>query len=276
MRYIPLADGRKLDLMEPLVMGVINCTPDSFADRSETSEKAIELARQMIDEGADILDIGGESSRPGSEPVSFDVELERIMPVVESIRRYSDIPLSIDTYKAVVAKNALAAGVDIINDISALGMDDDMAGVVAGFECPVILMHMKGTPKTMQDCPHYDDVLKEIAEFFEKRINYAKCRGVSERKIILDPGIGFGKRRVDNLVIIKHLSEFKRLGRPLMLGASRKRFIGEITGKEVDKRVDGSLAVAALAVLSGADIIRAHDVARTKDAAAMAVAVREV
>jgi len=276
MKSIPLADGRKLDLARPLVMGIINCTPDSFAVRYETTEKAVAQARRMIDEGADIIDVGGESSRPGSDPVPTEVELERVLAVIEKIRSISDISVSIDTVKAVVAEKALTAGANIVNDISALLFDAAMSEVVVRFGCPVVLMHMKGTPKTMQDDPYYDDVIKEIADYFEQKIEFATTRGIAEEKIILDVGIGFGKRTVDNLMLLKHLSDFKKFGRPLMIGASRKRFIGELTGEDVDKRIDGSLAGAAMAVLNGADIIRVHEVAQTRNVVDMAAAVREV
>ncbi len=273
---ITLTDGRKLDFTRPQVMGIVNCTPDSFADRSDTTEKAINSARRMIDEGADIIDIGGESSRPGSDPVTLEAELERVIPVIENIRSFSDIPLSIDTTKAAVAEKALTAGANIINDISALAFDSEMAEVAARHGCPVVLMHIRGNPKTMQDDPHYDDVIKEVVDYFSGRIDYAVSRGIDNSKIILDVGIGFGKRTVDNLMLIKHLDAFKKFGRPLLVGASRKRFIGELTGMDTDKRLEGSVAVASMAVQNGADIVRVHDVAQTKQAVAMAAAVREV
>jgi len=276
MDAISLTGGRQLDFTSPLVMGVVNCTPDSFAVHSETEEQALSLARRMIDEGADIIDFGGESSRPGSEPVPLEMELTRVIPVIEKIRSFSEIPLSIDTTKAAVAEKALTAGVDIINDISALAFDPDMAGIAARYGCPVVLMHIKGKPKTMQDDPYYDDVIKEVADYFEDRIEFAGGRGIDREHIILDVGIGFGKRTVDNLKLIKHLDAFRRFDRPLMVGASRKRFIGELTGMATDNRLEGSVAVAAMAVANGADIVRVHDVAQTKQAVAMAAAVREV
>lgn len=276
MDAISLTDGRQLEFTRPLVMGVVNSTPDSFAVRCETETDAVATARRMIDEGADIIDIGGESSRPGSEPVPLDMELARVLPVIEKIRLLSNIPLSIDTTKAPVAEKALTAGVDIINDISALAFDPEMAGVAARYGCPVILMHIKGKPKTMQDNPHYDDVLKEVSGYFEERIDYACRNGIDRDRIILDVGIGFGKRTVDNLKLIKNLNSFKHFGRPLMVGASRKRFIGEVTGMDADNRIDGSAAAAALAVANGADIVRVHDVAQTRQAVAVATAVREV
>lgn len=275
-KAISLTDGRKLDFSRPLVMGIVNCTPDSFAVHYPTRQEAIASARRMIDEGADILDIGGESSRPGSEPVELETELERVLPVIEAVRSFSDIPISIDTTKAAVAEKALTAGANIINDISALAFDPDMGNVAAHFNCPLVLMHIKGQPKTMQDDPHYDDVIKEVGDYFLERIGDATLSHIDKEKIILDVGIGFGKRMLDNLTLIKHLAEFKKYGCPLLVGVSRKRFIGELTGMDVDDRVNGSVAAAAMAVQNGADIVRVHDVAQTKQAVAMAAAVREV
>jgi dihydropteroate synthase len=256
-------------------MGIVNCTPDSFAVRYESNNVAIANARRLIDEGADILDIGGESSRPGSDPVDEDTELERVLPVIEVIRLSSDIPISIDTTKAAVAEKALTAGADIINDISALEFDHEMASVAVKHGCPVILMHIKGKPKTMQDEPHYDDVIIEVDEYFAERIRYAVSCGISETSIIVDVGIGFGKRTEDNLKLLKNLKTFRKYGRPLLIGASRKRFIGELTDTKVEDRLNGSLAVAALMADKGADIIRVHDVAQTKQVVAMTVAIRE-
>ena len=276
MKSINFADGRELSLDKPRIMGIINCTPDSFAVRSATPEIAIADAQQMIAESADLLDIGGESSRPGAEPVPIDEELRRIIPVIESIRGFSNIPISVDTNKAAVAEKALEVGADIINDISALQFDPEMVKVAAAGRVPVILMHMKGIPRTMQEKPHYDDVLGEIAAFFEERMAFAEVNKIPREKIILDVGIGFGKRLIDNLTLLKNLSYFKKYGRPLLTGASRKRFIGDITGKEVHERLSGSLAAAVLAVSNGADIVRVHDVTSTKDAVAVAAAMREV
>jgi dihydropteroate synthase len=276
MDAISLTDGRKLEFSRPLIMGIINCTPDSFAVNYADEAGAVACARRMIDEGADILDFGGESSRPGSEPVTEAMESERVLPVIEKIRSFSDIPISIDTTKAAVAEKALTAGADIINDISALAFDPAMAGLAARRGCPVVLMHIKGKPKTMQDNPRYDDVINEVAEYFADRIDYAEKQGIDRRQIILDVGIGFGKRLIDNLRLIRELGAFRRFGRPLMVGASRKGFIGALTGMEVDRRIDGSVAAAALAVQNGADIVRVHDVAPTKQAITVAAAIREV
>ncbi len=276
MQPIELSKGRRLEFSRPLIMGIINCTPDSFAVHFDSTAKAVDQARRMIDEGADIIDVGGESSRPGSDPVPPKDELARVIPVIEKIRVFSDIPVSIDTTKTAVAEKALTAGADIINDISALAFDPGMAGIAARFGCPVVLMHIKGRPKTMQDDPYYDDVIGEVADYFAERMGYAALHGIAGDKIILDVGIGFGKRTVDNLMLIKRLSAFRKFGRPLMVGTSRKRFIGQITGLDVDDRLEGSVATAALAVQNGADIVRVHDVAATRQAVAMAAAIREV
>ncbi|MDD4050932.1 MAG: dihydropteroate synthase [candidate division Zixibacteria bacterium] len=275
MKSITLADGRMLDLSGPLVMGIINCTPDSFAVHCSSLDEAVAMARRMIAEGADILDIGGESSRPGSNPVMTDIELARVIPVIEKIRTFSDIPLSIDTCKADVAEKALTAGANIINDITALAGDPAMADVAAKRDCPVVLMHIKGTPQTMQSDPRYDYVVGEVSEYFEQRMALAQSRGIAVDNIILDVGIGFGKRMIDNLMLIKYLRAFARFGRPLLIGLSRKRFIGDLTGKDAAERLNGSLAAAALAVSAGANIIRTHDVGPTKQAVTVAAAVRE-
>lgn len=275
MKTVSLADGRMLDLSRPLVMGIINCTPDSFAVHCSTLDQAVAMARQMIAEGADILDIGGESSRPGSTPIMADIESARVIPVIEQIRGFSEIPISIDTCKAAVAEKALTAGANIINDITALAADPAMAEVAASRNCPVVLMHIKGTPQTMQVDPRYDDVIGEVSEYFEERMTMATARGVGMDKIILDVGIGFGKRTIDNLMLIKYLGAFAKFGRPLLIGPSRKRFIGDLTGQDATERLSGSLAAAALAVSAGADIIRTHDVGPTKQAVTVAAAVRE-
>jgi dihydropteroate synthase len=250
----------------PLVMGVLNVTPDSFYDGGTylLRDTAIQRALQMIGEGADIIDVGGESTRPYSRPASLDEELHRVLPVIEGIRKQSDIPLSIDTYKADVARAAVTAGVDIINDISALTFDGAMADVAAETGAPVVLMHMKGTPRDMQVNPSYEDVVGEIAQFFHERIAFAKTRGIDEENIILDPGIGFGKRLEDNLAIIRDLARFKGLGRPVLIGTSMKSFIGRITGTDaIEDRAEGTLASVAISVWNGADIVRVHDVAGT-------------
>lgn len=252
---------------KPLVMGILNVTPDSFYDNGAffSRDRALDHALRMIDEGADIIDVGGESTRPFSEPTPLAEELARILPVIEAVRKHSDIPLSVDTYKAEVARAALLAGADIVNDISAMSFDDHMADVVAGAKAPVIIQHIKGTPRDMQKNPFYEDVTGEIREFFVERIAFAKARGIDEEDIIVDPGIGFGKQLQHNLTIIKELGRLKELGRPLLIGTSMKSFIGRIMGTTaLEDRVEGTLASVVMSVWNGADIVRVHDVARTR------------
>lgn len=222
----------------------------------------------MEREGADIIDIGGESSRPGAAPVDPDEELRRVLPVVKAMAKETDVCISIDTYRAATARAAIDAGAAIVNDISALRSDPDMPRLVADRGVPVILMHMKGTPRDMQDSPHYEDCVAEIDEFFEECIRFSAEQGIDKSKLILDPGIGFGKRLSDNLAVLGGLARFKRHRLPLMVGASRKSFIEMISpsGTPADRRLGGSLAAAIAAVLNGADIVRVHDVAETVEA----------
>ena len=260
-------NGIKLELNETKIMGVLNVTPDSFSDGNQyfDEDKAVKRALEMIVEGADIIDIGGESTRPGAKKVSAEIEIERVIPIIKKLRKQTDIPISIDTTKAEVAEKALQAGASILNDISALQFDAEMIKVLQNFpEVSVILMHMQGTPETMQDDPHYEDVIEEILTFFEERINFCEKKGISKKRIIIDPGIGFGKRQKDNLVILKKLSEFKCLGFPIMLGASRKSFIGKIYSSEASKRLAGSLASTAFAFQNDVNVIRIHDVQEHK------------
>jgi dihydropteroate synthase len=247
-------------------MGILNITPDSFYDggKHNKEEQAIEHAMTMIEEGADIIDVGGESTRPNAEPVSIDEELQRIVPVIEKIRARSDVFISIDTYKAKVAHEGCSAGADIINDISGLAFDVDMAPLAGRLGKHVVIMHIKGTPKDMQKDPHYDDVISEISDFFRRQMEVARQSGIAEDHIILDPGIGFGKRVEDNLKIIKMLGEFKKLGRLLLIGTSMKSFIGYITDSPVEERSEGSLASTVVSVMNGADILRVHDVKKTR------------
>lgn len=269
-RVIPLSGGRQLPLTRPLVMGVLNVTPDSFSDggRFNSPDRAVARALVMIDEGADVLDIGGESSRPGSEPVEVEEESRRVIPVIERVRAMSDICISIDTYHAATAEAALDAGADLINDISALRFDPAIAELAAARKTPVVLMHMQGTPRDMQQHPHYDDCVAEIVEFLRERAQYATAVGIDRSKLIVDPGIGFGKRLSDNLEILARLGEFKKLGLPIMIGASRKSFIGQLSqsGTEPSNRLGGSIAAAVTAVNNGADMLRVHDVAATVEA----------
>ena len=246
-------------------MGVLNVTPDSFSDGGQFLDprSAVQHALRMVEEGADIIDVGGESTRPFSGRVTADEELKRVIPVIREIRSRSDVLISIDTYRSAVAREACGAGADMVNDISALRFDPLMAETVAGLGVYVVLMHMKGTPEDMQTEPHYEDVIAEVADFLRERTAFATSRGVMEEDIILDPGIGFGKRMEDNLRIIKELRVFKEIGKPILVGASRKSFIGEVTGAPVEGRIDGSLASVAVSIWNGADIVRVHDVGKT-------------
>ena len=240
------------------IMGVLNVTPDSFSgDGITNAENAVEKAKEMVEEGADIIDVGGESTRPFSKPISELDEWKRVGPVLKKLMKEVDVPVSIDSYKPMIVKKALDSGASIINDISGL-RNKEMVKTAAKYDVPVIIMHMKGTPRNMQKKPEYRDVVGEIFSFFEKRIEYAENNGVD--KIIIDPGIGFGKNLEHNLEIIRRLKEFKSLGKPLLVGPSRKSFIGQILDLPAGKRLEGTLASAALCINNGADIIRVHDV----------------
>ena len=259
-------------------MGILNVTPDSFSDGGWylNTKSAVEHAKGMVQDGADIVDIGGESSRPGAEPVPVQVELERVLPVIKALSKKIDAPISIDTYKADVAKEALKAGASIINDISGLRFDTMMVKVAADADAPVIIMHMKGTSMDMQKRPVYKDVVKEILSFFKERICFAVKNGIKKNKIIIDPGIGFGKTVKHNLEIIKRLSEFKILGVPILLGPSRKSFIGKILNVDIDKRLEGTAAAVAISIANGANIVRVHDVKAMAEVARVAEAILRV
>ncbi len=248
------------------VMGILNVTPDSFHDggRYSSEENAVERALEMEENGADIIDIGGESTRPGSERISVEEELERVIPVIRELVPKINVPISIDTYKPEVAEEAVKAGADIVNDVFGL-RKESMAEKVAELDVPVIIMHMQGKPKDMQENPEYDDVVNDISSFFHERIEVAKEAGIKEENIIIDPGIGFGKELEHNLEILDRLDEFDSLGYPVLLGASRKSFLGEILGKKSEERLSGSLAVAALAVEKNVSVLRVHDVSETTD-----------
>jgi len=258
-----------------LIMGILNVTPDSFSDGGlfVSIESAIEHANKMIEDGADIIDIGGESTRPGAEAVPVDVELNRVIPVISELSKLTNVCISIDTYKSSVAKIAIDNGACIVNDISALS-DPDMAGVVAKSGVPIILMHKKGSPKDMQISPHYDSLIDEIIQYLQDKISIAEKSGISPDKIVIDPGIGFGKTVEHNLEILRRLGEFKSLGKPILIGTSRKSFIGKILNIDDPKdRVDGTSATVAIAIANGADIIRVHDVRQMKMVARMADAI---
>ena len=252
-----------------LIMGVVNVTPDSFYDggRYRDPAAAAEKALERAAAGADVVDIGGESSRPGSSPLSAAQEIARVIPVIERISGKIRLPLSIDTWKAPVAREALRAGAEIVNDISALRFDPEMAAVAAVSSGPVILMHMKGTPREMQEAPFYADVIGEIGAFFRERVAWAAERGIAPERVILDPGIGFGKLLPHNLEILRRLKEFARLGRPLLVGPSRKSFLGLILDRPPEERLFGTAAAVAAAILHGAHLVRVHDVREMKDVA---------
>jgi dihydropteroate synthase len=258
------ARHHSLDLGKKVhVMGILNVTPDSFSDGGLYLQptEALDHALEMAGDGADIIDVGGQSSRPGSEPVPESEELKRVIPVVERVHAQWDGPISIDTTRARVAEEALKAGASIVNDITAFTGDPDVARVTARFEAACVLMHMQGTPATMQDAPVYDDLVGEIARFLAKAIGTAAATGIGDDQIVVDPGIGFGKTTAHNLAILRHLPELKVLGKPILVGPSRKAFIGRVLDLQVDERLEGTLAAAAYAVTQGARILRVHDVA---------------
>ncbi len=244
------------------VMGILNVTPDSFSDGGKfiNPEIAKEAALKMINDGADIIDIGGESTRPGAEPVDLKTELERVIPLIEVIRKQSDIPLSIDTYKSAVAEKALNAGANFVNDISGLTFDPKMAKIIKKHNAAVCLMHIKGSPRNMQLDPRYENLIDEILAFLNQAIQSAIDTGINRNKILIDPGIGFGKTVKNNYTILRFLDEFKSLGQPVLVGLSRKSFIGKLLDLPVDQRLEGSLASLAAAIMNGADIVRVHDV----------------
>lgn len=245
------------------IMGILNVTPDSFSDGGKHFDKdsAIQRALQMAEDGADIIDIGGESTRPGSDAVDAKEEIKRTIPVIEALSKKINVPISIDTYKSEVAKIALETGASIVNDISGLRFDSSMPDVIAKHNVPVVIMHIKGTPKNMQQNPEYEALIPEIMDYFRESIAIGVRAGIDENKIIIDPGIGFGKSLEHNLEIINSIKEFKLLGKPTLIGLSRKSFIGKILGNESpDERLEGTAAAVAISILNGANIIRVHDV----------------
>ena len=269
---------REYDLSErTLIMGVLNITPDSFSDGGRFFEwtRAVEQGRKLAEEGADILEIGGESTRPGSQPVPEEEELRRVIPVIEALRPKISIPISIDTRKAAVAERALQSGAQMANYASALRFDAGLTEVVSRRKVPVVLMHLRGQPETMQADTHYDDLIGEIRGFFRERIDYAVSRGISRDRIILDPGIGFGKSMEEkhNLILLKELRSFRALGQPLMIGTSRKAFLGRILDLPPEEREEGTLATIAVAIQNGVNIVRVHEVRRTRRAVQVADAI---
>ena len=265
-----------LKIPAPTVMGILNVTPDSFSDggRFINPNIALRQAMTMVEEGASIIDIGGESTRPGAASTSEQQELDRVIPVIESVSSVADVLISIDTSKPLVMREAVAAGASIINDVAALQVDGAMAAA-AELKVPVCLMHMRGEPRSMQENPQYDDVVAEVAAFLAERVDACVAAGLNQDLIIVDPGFGFGKTHAHNVELLANLRQLRVRDRPLLAGISRKSTLGVLTGREVDERMPASVAAAVIAVMNGADIIRAHDVRATVDAVKVARAVLE-
>jgi len=252
----------------PKLMGIVNTTPDSFSDGGQFLQRdaAVEQGLRLVEAGADFLDVGGESSRPGATPVETSEEIDRVIPVVERLARETSVPISVDTTKADVARRALDAGAVIVNDISGLTFDPEMPKLCAETSCGVIAMHMQGTPQTMQQNPHYEgDVVEEICVYLQRRCAELQAAGIEASSLIIDPGIGFGKTAEHNLQILSRVNQFRELGYPVLIGHSRKRFLGKVLGKEVDERLFGTVGVAVALAAQGVDIIRVHDVAAVAD-----------
>jgi len=274
--YVLQARDKRLELgRRTRVMGVVNITPDSFYDGGRFLErsKAVECCLQLVEAGAHILDLGGESSRPGSQPVSADEELERILPVLQEVRKQVSVPISIDTYKSVVARETLKEGADIVNDISAFGLDPELPQVVAQWDAAVVLMHMRGTPQTMQEISPSQDILEEVQSDLKAAVSKAFENGISKERMIIDPGIGFGKTVEDNCKILNRLSFLETFDLPIMVGTSRKSFLGKILGLPAQERIWGSAASVAIAIMRGAHIVRLHDVAEMDQVAQISDAV---
>ncbi len=284
------SSGQKLNVMKlqyvnkslnpgegTIVCGILNLTPDSFSDGGiyYDRKKAVDRIKQMIDEGAGMIDIGGESSRPGAMPVPLEEERRRVLPVLEEIAGKIDVPVSIDTCKSRIAREALQTGADIVNDITSLRGDPDMGNVIAESGAGLILMHMQGKPRNMQENPYYKDVVSDIIEFLRDAVGRAASFGINTEKTIVDPGIGFGKRTEHNLEIIKRLPEMKSLGRPVLIGVSRKSVIGNVLNLSVNERIEGTAALVACVILKGADIVRVHDVKQMYRVARMVNAVKK-
>lgn len=274
---ISFADGERMDLSSDVrVMGVLNVTPDSFSDGGAilSPAAAVDAASRMVEDGADVVDVGGESTRPGAAAVTEDEEVRRVVPAIEAIKRELKVRVSVDTAKAKVARLAIEAGADMINDVSAF-TDPAMIRVVRDARAPVVVMHMRGTPRTMQQDTHYVDLLSSVVGFLRKRVEKAVAAGIADDKILVDPGLGFGKSAAGNLQILRELPTLRSVGRPIVIGASRKSFIGTALDLPLSERLEGSLAVAAFAAWHGAHVIRAHDVAATKRTTRMIDAIRK-
>lgn len=275
---ISFADGSRWDTGKRIyVMGVLNVTPDSFSDGGKffDTDAALRRAEEMVDEGADIIDVGGESTRPGSMSVDVQEELRRVIPVIERIKKKVQIKTSIDTCKSKVAMEAIKAGADMINDISGFAFDAAMPRIAAETKVPAVVMHIQGTPRTMQDNPRYDDLISEVSLFLRKSVKMGAEAGMDDDKIIIDPGIGFGKTVEHNLEIIRGLKTFKSLGRPILIGISRKSFIGKILDVDITERLEGGLAASAVAIMNGASLIRTHDIKETVRVAALLAPLRK-
>ena len=265
----------ELDLSTPRVMGIVNVTPDSFSDggKFNTTDKAVAHAMELVAQGADILDIGGESTRPGATPVPLEEELNRVIPVIKALVQVG-VPLSIDTYKPEVMRAAIDAGADIVNDVCAL-REPNALEIVAASKVGVCLMHMQGRPQTMQADPQYQDVVKEVTDFLAARLKASEQAGIARERIVLDPGFGFGKRTSHNLTLLNHLSSLQSLGLPLLIGLSRKSVLGQVVGSAVDERIHASIAASVVSVMRGANIVRVHDVKPTVDALKIVSAVMQ-
>jgi dihydropteroate synthase len=276
---VPTLDcaSRVLRLDRPQVMGIVNVTPDSFSDggRHDTTAAAVAHALRLVEEGADVLDVGGESTRPGAEPVDEATELARVLPVIEALVAKTAVPISVDTTKAAVMRAALAAGAGMVNDVMALRGDGALEAM-ASSKAAVVLMHMTGEPRTMQQAPAYDDVVGEVHRFLAERVFACEMSGIDKRRIVIDPGFGFGKALEHNLALLAQLKRFTEIGVPVLAGLSRKSSLGQITGRGVDERMAASLAAHLIAVQNGAMLVRVHDVAATVDALKVWAAVDAV
>mgnify|MGYP001222351552 FL=1 len=261
-----------------LIMGILNVTPDSFSDGGMyyDATQAIEFALQMAEEGADIIDVGGESTRPGAKTVELQKECDRILPVIEGIRTKSDILISIDTYKSEVARQSIATGAGMVNDISGMTFDPNMVDVIKDSGLPVVIMHIKGTPENMQKNPYYEDLMQELTEYFEERKKFARAKGILDQQIILDPGIGFGKRLQDNFQLLRELKKIVDMGFPVLIGPSKKSFIGLTLDLPVDQRLEGTAAAVTTGILKGARIVRVHDVKEMKRVALITDSIRGI
>lgn len=268
--------GKLYDGKRPLLMGILNVTPDSFSDggKYRAFERAVAHGLELAEEGADILDIGGESTRPGSEPVSGEEELARVIPVVKELARKIAIPISVDTTRAETAEKALESGASIINDISALRFDPRMVGVVESSGCSVVLMHMTGTPRNMQDSPQYEDVVGEVLEFLRERVSFSLAAGIPRKRILIDPGIGFGKTLEHNIALLRNIGRFHETGCPVLVGASRKGMIGKLTGAPVEERDWGTAAITSWCVTQGVEVQRVHAVKAMRQVCDVTTALR--